>query len=156
MGSSWGRPAESWVRGCQPSRKAGEYGGTATLSCELTKGRAGFFSDQQEAISANASTLQHTDQGKVQLGPSDFHSSFSPLVKCSWSSEMAPVVIAGLTTDAPNAGPPVVFTICERQTPQSVSQARGGWIEKQQPKGPTRSRGTKTGCRSCGASGCVM
>lgn len=32
---------------------------------------------------------------------------------------MAPVVIAGLTTDAPNAGPPVVFTICERQTRHS-------------------------------------
>lgn len=54
---------------------------------------------------------KHTDRGKVQLDPSDVHSPFSSFVRCSWSSEMAPEVIAGLTTDAPNSGPPVVFTI---------------------------------------------
>lgn len=62
---------------------------------------------------------ENTDQGKVQLGPNDVHSSFSSLFRWPWRNETAPAVIAGLATDAPNAGPPVVFTICERMCEHS-------------------------------------
>lgn len=59
--------------------------------------------------------ITHTDQDEVQLEPNEVQSSFSPSVRCSWSSETAPLVIAGITTVAAKAGPPVVFIICERE-----------------------------------------
>lgn len=66
--------------------------------------------------------LTHTDLGKVQLGPSDDHSAFSPLFRCSWRKETAPAVMAGLSTDAAMAGPRVVFTICESIAAVSVAK----------------------------------
>lgn len=88
---------------------------------ELWAGRARRFCLQQrDRLWKNCKRVHElTYQGMVQLGPSDVHSSLSSLVRCSWSSEMAPVVIAGLTTDAPNAGPPVVFTVCVRERHRS-------------------------------------
>lgn len=58
-----------------------------------------------------------TDRGCVQLGPKDVHSCFSSSFRVSCSREMAELVMAGLDTAAPMAGPPVVFTICN--TPRS-------------------------------------
>lgn len=53
-----------------------------------------------------------TDRGSVQLGPSDVHSCLSSSLRLSCSRVMAELVMAGLDTEAPSAGPPVVFTIC--------------------------------------------
>ena len=52
-----------------------------------------------------------TDRGSVQLGPRDVHSCLSSSLRLSCSSETAELVRAGLDTEAPIAGPPVVFTI---------------------------------------------
>lgn len=69
----------------------------------------------------------NTDQGEVQLGPNEVNSPLSSLFRCCWSSETAPLVIAGLTTDAANAGPPVVFTICKSAHCHSLHhRERGG------------------------------
>lgn len=53
-----------------------------------------------------------TDRGSVQLGPRDVHSCLSSSFRLSWSRDTAELVRAGLDTDAPRLGPPVVFTIC--------------------------------------------
>lgn len=60
--------------------------------------------------------LVGTDRGNVQLGPSDVHSCLSCSFRLSCSRETAVVVRAGLETEAPRAGPPVVFTICDQIT----------------------------------------
>lgn len=52
-----------------------------------------------------------TDRGCVQLGPRDVHSCFSPSLRVSCSRDTAELVRAGLDTEPPSAGPPVVFTI---------------------------------------------
>lgn len=52
------------------------------------------------------------DRDSVQLEPRAVHSSRSSSVRVSCSRDTAEVVMAGLDTDAPRAGPPVVFTIC--------------------------------------------
>lgn len=57
-----------------------------------------------------------TDRGRVQLRPSEAHSCLSSSLRVSCSSEMAELVMAGLDTEAPSAGPPVVFTIWVTQT----------------------------------------
>lgn len=103
--------------------------------------------------------FMHANLDKVQLGPSDDHRAFSSLFRCSWRKEMPPTVMAGLSTDAAMAGPPVVLTICECNAEVSVSKIGK---ECETPKGlspqnkPTRSRGTKTGCTNSGASGFVI
>lgn len=91
--------------------------------------------------------LTHTDLGKVQLGPSDDHSAFSPLFRCSWRKETAPAVMAGLSTDAAMAGPPVVFTICESIAAVSVnkigekeSETPIGLVHKTNPPGQGAQR----------------
>lgn len=53
-----------------------------------------------------------TDRGSVQLGPRDVHSCLSSSFRLSCSRDTAELVRAGLDTDAPRLGPPVVFTIC--------------------------------------------
>lgn len=77
--------------------------------------------------------LTHTDLGKVQLGPSDDHSAFSPLFRCSWRKETAPAVMDGLSTDAAMAGPRVVFTICESIAAVGVTE--NGEKEWETPSG---------------------
>lgn len=123
MGSSKGWPDESQAGGCHPSRKTGEYGGTETLRCKLVKKKkkGGGVLDQHGPLTKHDwhntySKIKHADQSEVQLGPNKVQSSFSSVVRCSWSSETAPLVKAGLSTDIPNSGPPVVFTIYERQS----------------------------------------
>lgn len=69
----------------------------------------------------------HTHLGKVQLGPSDDHRVFSSPVRCSWRKEMPPTVMAGLSTDAAIAGPPVVLTICEGRAAVSVAKIGKEW-----------------------------
>lgn len=46
------------------------------------------------------------------MGPRDVHSRLSSSLRLSCSSTTAALVRAGLATEAPMAGPPVVFTIC--------------------------------------------
>ena len=53
-----------------------------------------------------------TDRECVQLGPSDVHSCLSSGLRVLSSSDTAELVMEGLDTEAPRAGPPVVFTIC--------------------------------------------
>lgn len=60
------------------------------------------------------------DRGSVQLGPRDVHSCLSSSFRLSCSRVTAEVVRAGLVTEAPSAGPPVVFTICT-QTHQAAT-----------------------------------
>lgn len=55
-----------------------------------------------------------TDCECVQLGPRDVHSCLSSRFRLSCSRDTAESVIAGLDTEAPIAGPPVVFTIFEQ------------------------------------------
>lgn len=71
-----------------------------------------------------AHILKHTDQGEVQFGPIEVHCSLSSSVRCSCRSETAPLVMAGLVTDAANAGPPVVFIICERERRHSQRERK--------------------------------
>lgn len=58
------------------------------------------------------SVYTSTDRGSVQLEPKEVHSCLSSSLRLSCSRVMAELVIAGLDTEAPIAGPPVVFTIC--------------------------------------------
>lgn len=53
-----------------------------------------------------------TDRGSVQLWPRDVHSCRSSSFRLSCSRDTAELVRAGLITEAPRPGPPVVFTIC--------------------------------------------
>lgn len=158
MGSSIGRPVESHIWGCHPSRKTGVYGGTDTLRCELLKEWKRILLDQHEPLlnhNVHTHIYKHTDRDVIQLDPKEVQSSFSCSVRCSWRSEIAPLVIAGLTTEAPNAGPPVVFTIWWRKV-STVIITETEKLLNETLGGLTSLRGTKTWCSSSGASGCEM
>lgn len=86
-----------------------------------------------------AKMLMHTDLGKVQLGPSDDHSAFSSLFRCSWRKETAPAVMAGLSTDPAMAGPPVVLTICQSTTAVSVAKKKAKCGRRQEVSSTPRT-----------------
>lgn len=79
----------------------------------------------------------YTHLDMVQLVPSDDHRAFSSLFRCSCRKEMPPTVMAGLSTDAAMAGPPVVLTICESRAAVSVAKEIGK--EWEIPRGFTKS-----------------